>query len=102
MNSTIGLHAPCQAATAKLLRHLPLCNAPVARRDSNQSVAINHPLPAQKRNRGDMPLACPVETDANRPLFMQLVGEIYTAPLRLGVDLHNPPQRRYSVGFAIE
>jgi hypothetical protein len=23
MNSTLGLHAPCQAATAKVLRHAP-------------------------------------------------------------------------------
>jgi hypothetical protein len=79
-----------------------LCIAPFGQRDSNQSVAIAHHIQHRIPNHAEMPLACPVGTNANRPLFMQLMEEIYTTPPQLRLGLHNPPRERYSLGSTIE
>jgi hypothetical protein len=79
MNSTQGLHAPCQAATAKVLRHAPFYAEPVIQCDSYQSAEKNCTRKRRKQNRATVPTACAVETDAVRPFFMQLLEEIYTS-----------------------
>jgi hypothetical protein len=78
MNSTQGLHAPCQAATAKVLRHAPFYAKPATLCDSYQSAENNRPLNRRNQNRASLPTACAVETDADRPFFMHILGEIYT------------------------
>jgi N-succinyldiaminopimelate aminotransferase len=46
--------------------------------DSYQSAGNNCAIIRQSQNRASVPAACAVETDADRPFFMQPLGEIYT------------------------
>jgi hypothetical protein len=68
MNSATGLHAPCQAATIKVV-FLPTFLSPsppslqFAEDDADPSCEIK-----------DVLRICAVETDANRPFFMHCLG----------------------------
>jgi hypothetical protein len=74
MNSTTGLHAPCQAATANMLRDHSFNAEPAERCDSYQSAKNNHLFMPEPHAAGGLPAACAVETDAGRPFFMHFLG----------------------------
>jgi hypothetical protein len=78
MNSTVGLHVACQAATAKFLHQSALCPEPTPECDSYESVENKCPFTQRNQNHPNLPAACAVETDADRLFFMQILEEIYT------------------------